>query len=110
MSTISVPTSDLRYTKRLVVIAGCVAFVLLLIRTAWLDDDAYITFRTVDNVLHGYGPRWNVLNRVQAYTHPLWMFAMVGAAALTREVYFASLVLSGVLTLAVVALVGGRIS
>jgi arabinofuranosyltransferase len=38
------------------------------------------------------------------------MFAMVGAAALTREVYFASLALSGALTLAVVALVGGRIS
>src|SRR3954462_10430988 len=93
MSTISIPTSDLRYTKRLVVIAGCVAFVLLLIRTAWLDDDACITFRTVDNILHGLGPRWNVANRVQSYTHPLWMLVMTVVSAGPREGHHASLML-----------------
>ena len=66
MITISPRIAAASTTHRLIVIGGCLAFFLLLIRTAWLDDDAYITFRTVDNVLHGYGLRWNVLNRVQA--------------------------------------------
>jgi arabinofuranosyltransferase len=46
-------------------------FAVVLCRTAWVGDDAYITFRTVDNLVHGYGARWNVDERVQAYTHPL---------------------------------------
>src|SRR3954469_25355857 len=93
MITISPRSPETRSAQQLIVLGGCLAFLLLLIRTAWLDDDAYITFRTVDNVLHGYGLRWNVLNRVQAYTHPLWMFAITAVAAVTREVYYASILL-----------------
>src|SRR5262245_52183322 len=95
---------------RILVAGGCAAFLLLLLRTAWLDDDAYITFRTVDNFLNGYGLRWNVANRVQAYTHPLWMFLMTGAAAITGEVYFASILLSFVISIAAVALVLTRLT
>jgi len=32
-------------------------FVVVLVRTAWVCDDAYITFRTVDNFVHGHGLR-----------------------------------------------------
>lgn len=71
-----------------------VLFALVILRRAWVSDDAYITFRTVDNFLHGYGLVWNVGERVQAYTHPLWMFLLVGANALTREIHFTSLALS----------------
>jgi len=53
------------------------AVFIIIIRAAWLCDDAYITIRTVDNFVHGYGLRWNVGERVQAYTHPLWMWALV---------------------------------
>jgi arabinofuranosyltransferase len=63
-------------------------FTVVLARTAWVSDDAYITLRTVDNFLHGYGLRWNVAERVQSYTHPLWMFLLTGAYGLTRENYF----------------------
>ena len=69
-------------------------FALVIVRRAWVSDDAYITFRTVDNFLHGYGLVWNVSERVQAYTHPLWVFLLVGADALTREIHFTSLALS----------------
>lgn len=51
--------------------------VFILIRNLWVSDDAFITLRTVDNFLHGYGLVWNVGERVQAYTHPLWMFVLV---------------------------------
>jgi arabinofuranosyltransferase len=69
------------------------AFILVLIRNAWVCDDAYITFRTVDNFLHGFGLRWNVVERVQTYTHPLWMMAMTLVAFFTRDVYYTSIVL-----------------
>src|SRR5262245_37351062 len=95
---------------RILIAGGAAAFLLLLIRTAWLDDDAYITFRTVDNVLNGYGLRWNVVNRVQAYTHPLWMFATTGVAAVTGEVYYASLLLSIAVSVATIALVLSKIT
>ena len=38
----------------------------------WVCDDAFITFRAVRNLLSGYGPVYNVGERVEVYTHPLW--------------------------------------
>lgn len=63
------------------------------VKSAWLADDAFITLRTVRNLLDGFGPVWNVGERVQAYTHPLWMFLLTGAVALTHEYYYTSLLL-----------------
>jgi arabinofuranosyltransferase len=96
--------------KRLVVLAGALVFLVVLVRTAWIGDDAYITFRTIDNFLHGYGLRWNVDNRVQAFTHPLWLFAMSAATALTGDVYYTSILLSIGLTLVAVVLLLWRIT
>ncbi len=67
---------------------------MVLLRTAWLCDDAYITFRTVDNFVHGYGPRWNISERVQSFTHPLWFLLLSLIYWFTREIYFSSLYLS----------------
>jgi len=36
-----------------------VLFAIVLLRTAWLCDDAYITFRTAYNFVNGFGPTWN---------------------------------------------------
>lgn len=63
-------------------------FPVVLARTAWVCDDSYITLRTVDNFLNGNGLRWNVSERVQSYTHPLWMFVITAAYGLTHEDYF----------------------
>ena len=81
---------------------------LLALKCAWVSDDAYITFRTVDNFVHGYGLRWNTAERVQAYTNPLWMFAMIPLTAVTHEVYFTSIALGIVVTLAACALLAFR--
>ena len=56
----------------------CLIFLAILLRTAWLSDDARITLRTVLNVTHGYGLTFNVAERVQTYTHPLWMLMLTG--------------------------------
>lgn len=97
-------------SRRQVTIAGSLAFALLLVRTAWLSDDAYITFRTVMNAIGGYGLRWNVADRVQTFTHPLWMLVMLASSFITRDVYFTSLALSIVLSVTVVALVADRLA
>jgi hypothetical protein len=47
-------------TRALTIGAGLLLLALLIVRTAWMCDDAYITMRSIDNVVHGYGPRWNV--------------------------------------------------
>jgi arabinofuranosyltransferase len=60
-------------------------FLCVIIRYAWVAEDAYITLRTVDNFVHGHGLRWNVAERVQAYTHPLWMLLLSVIYAVTRE-------------------------
>ena len=81
--------------KHFAVIAALAGiFLLILVRTAWVCDDAFITFRTVDNFVHGYGPRWNTAERVQSFTHPLWMLLYASAYAFTREPYVTSIWLS----------------
>jgi arabinofuranosyltransferase len=92
--------------RRWATAAGAIAIALLFVRTAWMCDDAYITFRTVDNFLHGFGLRWNVINRVQVYSHPLWMFLVAGATAATGELYYTAMFLSIVLSLGAVVLCG----
>ncbi|MEJ5311028.1 MAG: hypothetical protein WHX52_14795 [Anaerolineae bacterium] len=86
------------------------AFAALVIRNAWLSDDAYITFRTVDNFVNGYGLTWNVAERVQTYTHPLWMFLVSAAYFFTREIFFTSQILSIVLSLIAAGLLAFRAS
>ncbi len=44
----------------------------------WVQDDAFINFRIVANLLAGHGPVFNVGERVEAYTDPLWLFLLVG--------------------------------
>lgn len=86
------------------------AFAVLLVLTAWINDDAYITFRTVDNFLNGYGLTWNVEERVQAYTHPLWMMLVTACVSMTSEYYVTVLALSFAIALATVAFVVFRLS
>lgn len=77
---------------------------VVLLRTAWLCDDAFITFRTIDNWSRGYGLTWNVPDRVQVYTHPLWMLVVLVAHAVTREFVFTVQLLSVGLSLLSVGL------
>lgn len=83
-------------------------FAILFLRTAWLCDDAYISFRTVENAVNGYGLRWNVNERVQAYTHPLWMFLHIPFYAITREMFLTGIFISfGVSMLTIILLTLG---
>ena len=97
--------------QRLAVVFAAAAllfFLAVVVRRAWLGDDAYITFRTVDNFVNGYGLTWNTDERVQAYTHALWMFALSGVYAITREMYFTPIFFSIAVSLAAVGLLAWR--
>jgi arabinofuranosyltransferase len=85
-------------------------FGVVLVRTAWLGDDAYITFRTVDNFVSGYGLRWNLAERVQTFTHPLWVLVLSVPYFFTREAYFTSLVTTMALSLCAMAVLLARIA
>jgi arabinofuranosyltransferase len=58
---------------------------VVLLRHAWVSDDAFITLRTVRNLIEGEGPRWNLHERVQGFTHPLWMLALSLGYGLTGD-------------------------
>ncbi len=42
-------------------------------RHRWTSEDAFILLRVVQNLLDGHGPVWNLDERVEAYTSPLWV-------------------------------------
>ncbi|EPE82224.1 putative membrane protein [Leptospira noguchii str. 1993005606] len=67
---------------------------ILFYHSSWLSDDSFITFRVVDNFLNGYGLRWNPLERVQVYTHPLWLFLLIPIQWVVREISISAYLLS----------------
>ncbi len=82
-----------------------VIFTYVFLANAWIGDDAYITFRVVDNFIHGYGVTFNPDERVQAYTHPLWMLLLSAAYAVTSNLFYTTLALSYALCVLALAVV-----
>jgi arabinofuranosyltransferase len=101
----SLPSPDFavpraRRTVRMEIVVLLVLFVAVVVRSAWIMDDAYISFRSVDNAVHGYGLRWNTFERVDAFTSPLWTLVMCTFTLVTRDVFYTSLCLQIALSLA----------
>jgi arabinofuranosyltransferase len=95
------PLNQIDYS-RLGIYFLIVLFFVIMVRNAWMSDDAFITLRTVDNFVNGYGLTWNVQERVQAYTHPLWMFLLALPYSLTHEPFFTTIYLSLAVSLAAI--------
>ena len=77
-------------------------FVAVLIKNAWACDDAFICFRVADNFVNGYGLRWNIIERVQVFTNPLWTLLFSGIYFFTREALFTSTTLSVLVSTALI--------
>jgi arabinofuranosyltransferase len=56
-----------------------VVFAALAWQRRWMSDDGFINLRIVWNVLHGHGPVFNIGERVEAGTSPLWLAILVVA-------------------------------
>ena len=110
----------LRHIRRLATFAGTLgpyarpaamlALLLVVIKTAWVGDDAFITLRTVDNLLHGHGLVWNLGERVQPFTHPLWLAWLTVFHAVIREPFLTFQVAGTVTTLAAFAVLLWRLT
>jgi arabinofuranosyltransferase len=68
ISTFREPAKWKYYIAGFLFFAGC----FLILWKAWLSEDAFITLRHVDNFISGYGPVFNISERVEGFTHPLW--------------------------------------
>jgi arabinofuranosyltransferase len=75
----------------------------------WVQEDAFINFRIIANLLAGHGPVFNVGERVEAYSDPLWLFLL---AALHEVLPFLSIewlsVVLGLSGTAAGVVLGGR--
>ena len=91
-------SQDNATTWRLCLAALLAALLASVLRLAWLCDDALITFRSVENLIQGYGPVWNVDERVQTYTHPLWFWLLALTRWTTGECAVSAVALGGLLS------------
>jgi len=73
-----------------------------------MADAAYITLRTVDNFINGYGLRWNISERVQSFTSPLWTLLISLFYFITHEEYFTTILISVVTSLAAIYVISAR--
>lgn len=62
--------------------APVIVFLACALGRRWMDDDGFINLRIVRNVLEGHGPVYNVGERVEAFTSPLWIAFLVVFGAL----------------------------
>ncbi len=95
------PPDLLRLLARTLLYLGLLALVL---RTAWISDDARISFRTILNFVHGFGLRYNPIERVQTFTHPLWVLVCSAGRWLTGELHLTVLAISLVCSLGAFAI------
>jgi arabinofuranosyltransferase len=102
---------DPRLVRAFAFAASLIAFAWLVLSHAWFSDDAYFSFRTVDNFINGYGLTWNVAERVQVFTHPLWVLLLSIPYYFSHEIYLTTIFTSLILTLVLIGLivsVGGK--
>lgn len=83
-----------RIIKPFLVAFGTLLISIVIFSNAWISDDAGLTFRSIDNLHRGFGPTFNISERVQAYTHPLWMWLLALVTAFSQEYFFTTIIVS----------------
>lgn len=82
-------------------------FIILL--NSWVDEDAFVTYRVISNFISGYGLRFNIDERVQAFTHPLWLFVSTAFHFLTEDMFFTMITTGCVCSLIALSIVFMRL-
>src|SRR5512133_1044314 len=83
--------------RRLAICLGWAAvafFVLAVTRRGWISDDAFITMRAVDHLVHGRGFVYNAGERVLGFTNPLWALLLTVPYVLVQDPYFTPILAS----------------
>lgn len=71
---------------------------------AWVAEDGYITFRVVENFFSGFGLVFNPGERVEAFTHPLWMLCLILLKTMGLDLHLGSILLGLMLSLSAATL------
>ena len=66
----------------MVALAPALALAISAYQRRWMDDDGFINLRIARNWLHGLGPVFNIDERVEAATSPLWLLVLTGLGSL----------------------------
>ncbi len=99
MVALAPPSQPARHTERslppvararrdaagaLLILAPVALLAVLAYGRRWVTEDAFLDVRVVQHLLAGYGPVFNVGERVEAYTSPLWI-ALLALWGLTGQ-------------------------
>lgn len=84
---------------------GFLAAVVVYIKIAWVTEDAYIIFRSVEQLFAGNGPVWNPHERVQVVTSPLWYWLVAATRLFSGNVFLNAISLGLVLWLACLSII-----
>jgi arabinofuranosyltransferase len=75
----------------LLLVGSAALYLLALLRTAWISDDAFITMRALDNLIQGYGLVSDPPDRVLGFTNPLWAFVLLLPLSIDVDPYWAAM-------------------
>ena len=89
-----------RITSYVLLVASLIVFA----KNFWLDEDAYIPFRSLVQLQAGNGPVWNLGARVQVYTSVAWYWLLAAVNMLLHNVFATTIVVTALLFVAVLAL------
>src|SRR5579859_3103786 len=59
----------------------------------WTSDDSFIDFRVVQQILAGHGPVYNLGQRVEVFTSPLWLAALTVFGGLSGHIELSAVIL-----------------
>jgi len=66
-----------KITSKNIIVVGLLYISFLIIKSrTWVGEDAFIFFKYVDNFVNGHGLVFNIGERVEGYTAPLWVFLL----------------------------------
>ena len=83
----------------------CAIFIAwAILSRVWVAEDAYITFRSVENLYAGHGLVFNPGVRSEASTHPLWTMLLLVIRGVGLPLHFGSILMGLLFSFAALAL------
>jgi arabinofuranosyltransferase len=92
-------------TRELVPLLALSLYAVVIVKTGWLADDAFASFRAAANLVNGHGLLSNPPERVQAFTNPLWTLLFALGYWPLKNAYAVAMCLGLACSIATVALV-----
>lgn len=91
----------MKYEKKsiLILLISFAIAIFIFLKNAWVSEDAYILFRSIEQFMAGNGPVWNPHERVQVFTSPLWYFVLIFIRLFSRDPYLNVIITSFILWL-----------